>query len=223
MSAIRKIISFFYTERCPFCGAPIEAEEIACDKCLRMLAEKQHPIIRGAKGYRCISSFVYDGKVRRMLIRVKFHERTQHIPQIAAILAKDIRACYSEEHFDLITTVPMHQKDLRIRGYDQCEKLSKELSKLLDIPYLPTLKKIKRTKKQHKLTYRERSKNLSGAFALIDKDVVKDKRILIIDDIVTSGYTLGNCCKVLSKAKPALICCATVANANTQVDDSAVI
>lgn len=223
MGLARKILSFFYPERCPFCNKLIEAEDIACKDCMVLLMQKQRPVIRGAMGYRCVSSFIYDGHVRRMLIRVKFHERVQHIRQIARILAKDICEYYADEDFDLITSVPMHRKDLRERGYDQCAMLAKEISKLLDIPYEITLVKVKHTKKQHNLKYNERKKNLSGAFKLKDKDSLKGKRILLIDDIVTSGYTLGTCGKTLSNAKPGLICCATIANANTPTDKDAVI
>ena len=112
---------------------------------------------------------------------------------------------------------------LKKRGYNQSQLLSKALSSLLDIPYQDTLRKIKRTKKQHRLKYAERKTNLTGAFEVIDKELIKDKRILLIDDIVTSGYTLGNCAKKLSSAKPELICCATIASAQGKYPQSTVI
>ena len=223
MSVKLKLTSFFFPERCPFCMELIDAEDIACKSCIKLLQEKQHPITRGAMGYRCVSSFFYDGKVRRMLIRVKFYERTQHIRQVAEILYKDIAACYSEIDFDLITYVPMHEKDKKQRGYNQCEMLAQELSKLSGIPVVPTLVKTKRTKKQHHLKYTERKTNLRGAFSLIDKEALKDKCILLVDDIVTSGYTLGACAKELNKAHPSMICCATIANAQSVTDENAVI
>lgn len=223
MSIGRKILSFFYPERCPYCNKLIEAEDIACKECMQKLIEKQRPITRGAMGCRCVSSFVYDGHVRRMLLRIKYHERIQHIRQVAHIMAKDIRWCYGDNNFDLITAVPMHPKDKRERGYNQCDMLAKELSKLLDIPYAVTLEKVKKTRKQHHLTYSERKNNLRGAFKAIDKDSIKGKRILLIDDIVTSGYTLGNCAKALTKAKCSVICCATVADAEVRIDKSSVI
>lgn len=214
MNLYRHIISFFYPERCPFCNDLIDAEDIACDKCLKHLVENRRPIVRGAGGFRCISSFAYEGSVRRMLIRIKFRDRVQHIRQVAVFLSEDIRRCYDWIVFDLITAVPMHPKDQHERGFNQCVLLAQELSKLLDIPYQPTLEKIKRTRKQHHLKFVERRKNLAGAFRIIDKDSVRGKRILIVDDIVTTGNTLGACCKVLTRAKPELICCSTIANAS---------
>ncbi len=219
----RKIIAFFFPERCPYCNALVEPDDIACAHCMAQIKEKQKPILRGAEGYRCVSSFLYDGKVRKMLIRVKFHECVQHIRQVAEILAKDIRTVYPDLSFDLITYVPMHPKDQRRRGYNQAEFLCRELSKVLDIPFARTLKKIKRTKKQHTLSYAERRKNLSGAFSLTDRTAVRGKSILIVDDVVTSGTTLGACCKKLREAKPAVICCAAIADAGELYDPSAVI
>jgi len=220
---LKKIIAFFYPERCPYCNSIIEAEQIACDRCMKILCDKQQPIIRGARGYRCVASFIYDGAVRRALINIKFNEKIQFIPQIAEILAKDIHNCYNGEHFDLITAVPMHPKDQQKRGYNQSELLAKELSRLLEIPYIPTLIKVKRTKKQHHLKYTERKTNLSGAFAIIDKARISGKRILITDDIITSGVTLGTCCKTISRAKPDIICAAAIANAEAVVSKDSII
>lgn len=213
MEILRHLAAFFFPERCPYCGAVIEACEIACEKCSDELAQKHTPIKGGARGYRCVSSFAYGGKARRLILRVKYRDRTQFIPQIAVILAEDIRNAYGKDAFDLITSVPMYKSDYRKRQYNQSELLAKALSKELKLPYRETLKKIKKTKKQHQLSFTERKTNLNGAFELIDKDSLKDQRILLIDDIITSGHTLGKCCKVLNHAKPALICCATVASA----------
>lgn len=223
MEFVRKLTALFYPERCPYCSALIEATQIACEKCYDELRRKHIPIPSGARGFRCISTFAYDGRVRRMILRLKFHDRTQYIPQIAALLQKDIKSAYSGEAFDVITAVPMYKSDLKKRGYNQSALLAKELGERLNLPYRETIDKIKRTKKQHHLNYKERKTNLKGAFKVIDKDAVKGKRILIIDDIITSGYTLGNCCRVLSRAKPELICCATIASAQNKYPESTVI
>lgn len=223
MKFIRKLTALFYPERCPYCGTLIEACEIACGKCYEEIKQKHQPLSGGAKGFRYVSTFAYDGKVRRMILRMKFHDRTQYIPQIAQLLAGDITSAYGQHAFDLITAVPMHPDDFKKRGYNQSVLLAKELGKLLGLPYRDTLQKIKKTKKQHLLKYQERKTNLNGAFKTIDKDTVKGKRILIVDDIVTSGYTLGSCCKVLSRAKPETICCAAIADAHDKYPEETII
>ena len=223
MEVLRKVTALIFPERCPYCGRLIEPCKIACDTCMEELSQKHVPIPGGAGGCRCVSSFVYDGKVRRMILRLKYRDRTQFVPQVAAILADDIRKAFPDIRFDIITAVPMHPKDQRIREYNQSELLAKALGKVLDIPYQNTLQKIKHTKKQHHLKHAERKTNLSGAFALIDREIVKGKRVLIVDDIITSGNTLKACCKTLSRAKPEIICCATIANAREKYLDRTVI
>lgn len=223
MKIHRFLRSMLFPERCPYCGKMIEPNEIICPSCHDEVQRKHVPIKGGARGFRCVSSFVYDGKVRRMILRIKYRDRTQYIRQIADIIAGDIAYAYGENAFDVITAVPIHKKDRYQRGYNQSKILAKALSTVMDLPYCDTLLKIRHTKKQHNLTYAERKTNLNGAFQLIDQELVRDKRILIIDDIVTSGYTLGNCCKVLSKGKPQLICCATIANAQRKYPEATVI
>lgn len=212
-----------FPERCPYCNTLIEAHEVACDSCFDILCEKHIPLIGGAGGFRCVSTFLYGGRVRRAIINMKFHDRIQYIPQFSELIAQDIERVYAGADFDLITAVPMHEKDIRERGYNQSELLAKALSKRLGIPYLDTLDKVKRTKKQHRLTYTQRKKNLSGAFKLKDRDAVHEKRILLIDDIVTSGTTLGVCGKALSLGKPARICCATIAAARNYYPEATII
>lgn len=218
-----RIKTLLFPERCPYCGALIEAEEIACASCMAELRRKHQAILGGAGGCPCVSSFVYGGKVRRMLLRVKYRNRVQYIPQVAAIMADDIRHAYRTVRFDTVTAVPMHRRDLKARGYNQSELIARAISEKLSVPYLDTLQKVKQTPKQQHLTYSERRKNLRGAFALIDKETVSGKQILLIDDIITSGSTLSACCKVLNKAAPALICCATVASAARNYPDTTVI
>lgn len=223
MKLFRQLTALFYPERCPYCSALIEPCEIACERCYQEIRRKHVPITGGARGYRCVSTFVYDGKVRRMILLLKYHERTQYVPQIAVLMADDIREVYGNNAFDIITCVPMHQSDYRKRQYNQSQLLAKELSRLLNIPYRDTLLKIKKTKKQHQLKFADRKTNLDGAFQLIDKESIKNQRVLLIDDIITSGYTLGNCCKTLNRGKPQTVCCATIASARNKYPESTVI
>ena len=223
MKPLYRIFALIFPERCPYCSDLIEPEKIACDKCLNEIKRKHTPLFSGVGGYRCVSSFAYGGKVRRMIIRLKFHDRTQYIPQISEILASDITAAYQISDIDFLTYVPMHKTDQAERGYNQSQLLSEELSRKLSIPCIETLKKVKRTKKQHKLKYFERKNNLAGAFSVIDKDTVKGKNILMIDDVVTSGQTLSKCCKILNTAKPRSIICATIASAKGDYPENSYI
>lgn len=223
MNPFYKLFCFIFPEHCPYCGVIVKSEAIACDRCMEKIDALQKPIIRGAHGYKVASSFVYDGYARRMILRLKFHDRIQYVPQIAVILGKDIRRVYPDADFDVVTAVPMHPKDLKNRGYNQSELLAKELAKRMIIPYAELLDKIKHTKKQQRCSYQERKTNLRGAFKVTDKSLIEGRRILIVDDIVTTGETLGACCKTINKAKPQILCCVTIANAGERAHQSGII
>lgn len=204
----RKLTSQFYPDKCPFCSSLIDDDKCCCDNCKKHLP--QYNLYQGVKGgYRCVSPLPYKGKYKRAVHRFKFGAKVRFSSRFATLMAKSISQQFEDMIFDYITYVPMHKKALKKRGYNQSELLAKELSKIMGIPYVNTLNKIKETKPQHHLTAKNRKTNLKGAFEVSDKDFVKNKSILIIDDIITTGYTLGECCKTLQKAKPLSICCAT--------------
>lgn len=210
----RHILAFFYPERCPYCSALIEPDEIACPKCHMTIVSKSVTIGRGVLGSRCVAPYAYEGRVRKAIVNFKFHEVTQHTRTLGAVLADTVKKEYDMESIDLITFVPMHEKDKYRRGYNQSELLAKELSRIFSVPCVPTLKKVKKTKKQHRLPYAERKKNLSGAFSLIGKEQIKGKNILLIDDVMTTGITLSQCVKKLYSAKPNQVFCAVLASAS---------
>lgn len=196
-------------EHCPFCTTVIEHDELCCKSCLK--STPANGILQGVTGgYRCTSVHLYKGKLKRGMLRFKFKRKTQYSEQLAFFLYQNIERNYPDMVFDYITYVPMHEKSQRKRGFNQCELLAKDLSKLMQIPCRTSLAKTKNTTPQHKLSRKKRRTNLKGAFKVIDKKAVCGKSILIIDDIVTTGSTLGECAKTLQKCKPAHICCATV-------------
>ena len=88
--------------------------------------------------------------------------------------------------------------------------LTKECARLLGIEYADLLVKTKKNKTQHSINAAERDKNVIGVYSPIDKNLIKGKRILIIDDIITTGSTLGECARILNKCKCGEICCCTL-------------
>ncbi len=201
-----------YPDRCPFCNKLINRNDYACEKCKSDIP--QDGIIQGISGgYRCVSTFVHQDKFRRALLHFKFKGKTQYSSQLAFIMFEEIKRSYPDMIFDVITYVPMHKRSEFFRGYNQCELLSKNLSNMMKIPYKPLLSKVKHTKPQHKLEAKKRKTNLKGVFRVIDKKDIKGKNILLLDDIVTTGTTLAECTKTLSKAKPQSIYCITLSRA----------
>lgn len=213
MSKLKKLFKLItaslHPERCPYCHRVIKEDNYACKKCKKSFP--QFGIFQGVKGgYKCSSVFPYKGKYKRAVLSFKFRRKTRYAPQLAVVLSSNIKRNYENMVFDLITYVPMHKKPLRKRGYNQSELLAKELSKIMGIPCVGLLEKTKNTKPQCNLSAKERRNNLKGVFKLTDKKRVSGRCILIIDDIVTTGTTLGECASALQKGNPAHICCATI-------------
>lgn len=207
-----KTSKLVYPDKCPFCNKLIDNGEYACKECIDEMP--QDGIIQGVQGgYRCVSTLVHTDKYRNALLNFKFNSKTQYASQFAAVMYNEIKRSYPDMIFDVITYVPMHKYAQFIRGYNQCELLAKHLSQNMNIPCKALLIKVKRTKPQHKLKSKQRATNLKGAFRIIDKKDVKNKNILLIDDIITTGATLAECTKTLNKAKPMNIYCLTLSRA----------
>lgn len=211
--AIRKAKAFFFPERCPYCNAVIEADEIACKTCKAEIVDGITPLTRGVAGCRCVSPYRYDKKIRKAILNFKMHDRPDLARALSAVMAACVKEQFSDIRFDFVTFVPMTKKDETDRGFNQSKLLAGEIAKVLDIPCAAALKKTKQTKKQHHLKKSEREKNLKGAFTVNGKIAVTGKNILLADDIVTTGTTLKECIKALTKEKPNIICIVTAANA----------
>lgn len=212
--ALRLIRAAFFPERCPYCGCTIECDKIACDDC-----EKQFPeaycknFAKG--GYPCCSPFFYKGIFKNGVRRFKFSNMPQSSEKLAVIMVDCIKRFYDVNAIDAVTYVPMYPKRERERGYNQSKLLAKDISKLLKIPFRNYIDKIKDNEPQHNcLTQAKRRDNVKGAYKAVNKENIKGKTILIIDDILTTGYTLGECCKVLEKETEAKLICAALCAKN---------
>lgn len=204
------ILNIFYPTRCPYCLKVISSDSECCESCEKLMPEiiyKRYAI----GGYPCCTVFPYMGIFSSAVKQLKFYKKADFAKQLAAPLARAVKDFYDISEFDIVTCVPMHKKQLKKRKYNQAALLAKECAKLLDLPYEEILEKRKQNQAQHKTRNRkEREKNVRGVFGLTEKNVAKGRSVLIIDDIITTGCTLGECARVLQKGKAKKICCATL-------------
>ncbi len=126
-------------------------------------------------------------------------------------MAEAIRIAYKSECFDVITYVPLHKIRQKERGYNQSELLARELSYLLELPLECLLVKTKNNPPQHTTDAKHRSENVKNVYKVKDEARIENRRILLIDDIITTGNTLGECARMLKLAKAEKVCCATFA------------
>ena len=205
-SCWRKLI-FINKPYCIICGRPLYNNvlnnSLVCANCLKH------------KYYfdRVFSVFVYNKTIAKAIFEFKFHEKTFLAKQFSELILKKLLDC--KENIDFITCVPMHIKRLRVRGYNQSLLLANEISKSLNIPCICNLlKKIKHTKAQVQLNSKNRRINLKSSFDLNQKyiNIIKNKNILIVDDVFTTGSTVNECAKVLKlKSKVNRIFITTIA------------
>lgn len=214
MKLINYIRHFLLPVRCPFCNRVISIDQCCCPKCREKLPSSYIESFAYG-GYRCVSSFPYDGIFRKAILVYKFHDKPDRKRQLAMLMEKDIKDCYKDKNFDIITSVPLHKNKYKKRGYNQSCLLGKELSALLNIPYVEVLEKHRDNKIQHTLKRKDRIKNVKNAYRLIDSKLIKGKNILIVDDIITTGSTLGECCRILENGGAKEVSCCTFCNATS--------
>lgn len=207
------LMDLIYPPRCTFCHDFVKNGKIlVCDKCKDNLprtlnAGRQKTTFVTA----CIAPFYYEKDVKESLHRFKFRSCTGYARAYAPYLAELIRSEFGDG-YDVLTWVPISRKRYKKRGYDQAQLLAKEVGKLLGVRPIRTLRKIRNTPPQSRAGDAEkRRKNISGAYAVWKPERFAGKRILIFDDIFTTGSTISECARTLGKAGADQILCATVA------------
>ena len=155
----------------------------------------------------------YEGNVRASLLRYKFHNARSYSASYGRILAMKLLREYPDG-FDVLTWVPVSRLRKLRRGYDQVELLAKAVGKELGMPPVPTLKKIRNNRPQSRLKGAEaRRANVLGAYRILENTDVKGKRVALLDDILTTGATAGECARMLLGAGAKEVHCAAVAAA----------
>ena len=144
----------------------------------------------------------YDGTARRLILSYKFYDRLDLAPHLARLMVRAGEDILCEA--DIIIPVPLHRKRLFKRRFNQSAELAKQISKLTDIPNsLDALHRIRPTKQQTSLEFNERHKNVEGAFRVpaSESGNVRGKKIILIDDVVTTGATINACIRALLREK----------------------
>ncbi|HAP03313.1 MAG TPA: amidophosphoribosyltransferase [Lachnospiraceae bacterium] len=171
---------------CKTCGKPLKKRgEIICSDCSRY----HHIFSEGRPLYE------YEGPVREAVYRFKYKGRKSYADAFAYD-AMELWGEWIKASAELIVPVPMNAKKLRQRGYDQADVLARAISVESGIPYMHLLDRVRKTVPMKALSRGERQNNLKNAFQVRDFDV-KLKRILLVDDIYTTGSTLDECARVL--------------------------
>lgn len=181
--------------------------EMRCDKCSKTLVSSMCSFCRDKRNdgtyIQNISYLSYDEEARTLLHKLKYNKDINLIKVIYNLNESMIKQNIDTFlKFDIITSVPLHNTRLKERGFNQSERLAKRLAKEVNVPYKTTLTRTKNTAYQYDKNYKERQENVKDAFSInekLDLARIKDKRVLICDDIFTTGSTVQACYDVLKK------------------------
>jgi len=210
------ILDILFPPKCVFCGKVLnKGDEDWCDSCTESLPFADNYGMQDGEFFDfCISKLYYVDVVRRSLLRYKFRGASQYADAYGKLLAECINEC-PDLSFDLISWIPLSSKRERKRGYDQAMLLAQSTALQLDNVAVETLRKPHDVQAQSELGDKtERSANIKDAYVAIDPELISGKRILLIDDIVTTCSTLDECAKVLLSAGASGVVCATLACAS---------
>lgn len=222
-----KLLDWIYPPQCVSCGAP---GSLFCRDCRsRLLPVGEHyctkcgkPLKKGQSCRLCARSeflfrasrapYIYEGPAAALIKKLKYDGCLDLVPILTELLYAFWQGLGWDA--DLIVPVPLSEKRRAQRGFNQSEMIGAAFSKKTGIPMVPgALMKIRHTARQVGLNAEERRENLSGAFAA-EELMVKGKRILLLDDVMTTGSTFAECSAVLLKAGAGSVDCLSVATAS---------
>lgn len=227
---LNNIINLLFPLRCPVCDGIVPVgegkicracrrkiryvSEPRCQKCGRQLNDEKRPFCTSCERTRHIFDrgiALYDYQsMKKSVYRFKYKGRREY----AGFYAEDIYSHLKNEIIrmdaDAIIPIPLHRSRLRSRGYNQAELLARHLSELTGIPMEKNLiKRIRKTAPQKQLDARGRQNNLKKAFN-IKSDVVKLKKVILIDDIYTTGSTIDAVAAELKRCGAGAVCFVTL-------------
>ncbi len=205
-NAFSDFASLFFPEYCLGCSEGlIKGEEILCTRCLSELPRtgyidfEENPIKEKFIGRLPVKNawaflrFRKEGIVQHLLHQLKYNNQPEVGIRLGKLFGRELKNTgYSQ--FDLIIPLPLHASRQKNRGYNQSAKFAEGLSSSLEIPFsLDCCFRLKNTQTQTRKNRSERWENVEVAFQVIDKSKIENKRILLVDDVITTGATLEAC------------------------------
>ncbi len=228
MKWINHLIDIIYPKTCEACEEPLlGGEKLICTQCLLSLPrtnahlEPDELIERRFWGKVDVAHtlayvrFSKKSKVQRMLHQLKYKNKPELGVFLGELYGRDLKAAGFDKNIDLIIGVPLHSQKEKQRGYNQADCIAEGLSKALEVPYSTSIaRKAVSTDTQTKKSRFERFLNVRDAFEINDKEKIKDKRIAIVDDVLTTGSTIESFANTLLENGCAGISVITIAIAD---------
>jgi competence protein ComFC len=231
------LLDFVYPQSCAICRKPIsqDAPDV-CEECWSNLAVLPHSFCPYCKSFfeedykvlehDCVllnrfevrrilavrSMGTFDDYYQILIHRLKYNQKIPLGRRLAQKLGETVSWDRNFSSCDVVIPVPLHRARKRERGFNQSEILAEGVSRVIDVPVSKDILKRKRnTKDQTHLNVQQRKENVEGAFAVIHPDKIIGKRVILVDDVMTTGVTLNECAKMLLQAGAKVIFAVTLA------------
>jgi ComF family protein len=200
--ALGDLERFVAPQACPACGAPCGRAAVLCAACeariprldrvlcVRCLVQEREPdgCARHARAFRAAAAWIYDERAALVVQALKFGARPALAGRLGGVVARALPRGYRA---DMVIEVPLHAARRRERGYDQAALLAHAVARALDAPAPPgLLVRTRATAEQSRLSAARRRHNLAGAFVVPRPGAVRGRRVLVVDDVLTTGATL---------------------------------
>lgn len=215
MKLFQQITEFLFPPKCVLCKRILSRDELdLCRACRTEISDHPKP----KKHIQFLASWTvlwyYEGAVRQSLLRFKFSNKRSYAQSYGRLLAMKIQQEYPEG-FDMLTWIPISPQRLRQRGYDQVELLCRAVGAELNMEAVSTLDKVRNNPPQSGISgFAQRRANVLGAYQARDPALLQGKRVLLLDDIITTGATASEAARVLLTAGAQAVTCAAVAAAS---------
>ena len=205
---VSKILNLIYPQICGMCGK-INKNSL-CKKCeIELKKQVENQIINNGEQIQdkyfneLMYIFKYEGQIRKLILDYKFNEKSYLYLTFVNFLLKNKKIFENIKNYDTIIPVPISKKRKKTRGYNQSLLIARKIAELTDLELMNNcLVKIKNIIEQSKLNKEDRIQNIQGVYELKSKQLIENKKIILIDDIYTTGSTVNECSKILKQGNP---------------------
>lgn len=202
------VLDFLFPPTCSVCGK-LDKNWLCenCKKRIERLEKSELVDIENKKYEKLLYIFKYESLIRKLILKYKFSGQGYLCNLFSNVIINNKNNQKILKEYDLIIPVPMYEKKRSKRGYNQTELIAEKIATSLNIEYSKCIEKVINTTTQSKLGGKSRQSNIQHAFFIKNDIEVEDKKIILLDDIYTTGATSEECSRILknSGAKEVLI------------------